>query len=229
MNENRTNEEEGHPGQAELQEKTKEDRTPEHEPPAPPATAEEVQTPDVPPVPLTEEELREKGFTSSVPWEDEEPDCLGIACSDHRFRFQTLELLRRLGFTNPHMVQFPSGITLSLPLVAATGFLSKAADKFVERIIDSKGITDVICISHEHCGAYGLEKIKLLNFATRRFSGKSIRDIQIDHLRKAGRRLQTTLRGIRVRAFFADVVGADSGEQHVNFKEISLHRPGRKR
>lgn len=221
-----------------------EERTGAYQPAASFAAPEEVQTVASPQgmptehresasgkgeMPLTEDELRENGFTSSVPWKDEDPDCLVIACSDHRFQIQTLDLIHRLGFASPHIVQFPSGITLSLPLIAASGFLSRAADKLVERIIEAKDIKDILCIAHEDCGAYTSEKFKLLDFAIRRLSGKPIRDIQIEHLQKAARRLRHFLRGVTVRAFFADVVGGQESQQHVNFKEIHLHRPGRKR
>ena len=112
---------------------------------------------------------------------------------------------------------------LSLPLIATFGFLSKAVDRLLEKAVRHTGVTDIVCIAHEDCGGYKAEHVKLVDTAFRRAAGDSIRDLQIDHLRKAARRLQLGLRGTRVRAFYADVTEAAS-QQHVRFTEVSLER-----
>ena len=70
------------------------------------AAATAVVLPDEGPTRLpTEEELLASGYTSRLPYQDGEPDCFVIACSDHRFRQATVEFLRdALGFHAPHMV-----------------------------------------------------------------------------------------------------------------------------
>jgi len=176
---------------------------------------------------LTEEEIARKGFTSSYPWEDKQADCLVIACSDQRFRLQSLDFVKHLGFNNPHVIQFPSGLAAAHPLISVFGFLSKAVDKLLDKAIEATGAKDIICIAHEDCAAYKLEKVKLIDTTLRKFSGKSVRDIQFEHLQKAARRLQLALRGINVRTFYADVVESGS-ESHVNFKEIPLSSKKRK-
>jgi carbonic anhydrase len=110
-----------------------------------------------------------------------------------------------------------------LPLLAAFGFLSKAVDRIVEKALEATGVEHVICIAHEDCAGYKAENVRFLDTAVRKVTGGSIRDTQIAHLRKAARRLQLGLRGMTVRAFFADV--SDTADPRVTFKEIDItHR-----
>jgi hypothetical protein len=162
-------------------------------------------------------------FTSPTPYRDEKADCLVISCSDRRFRLHTIRLVKHLGFSRPEMIQIPGGIAVSLPLLAAFGFLSKAVDRILEKAVESTGVNEVICIAHEDCGGYRAENVKFLDTAVRRVTGDSVRDTQIGHLRKAARRLQMGLRQVTVRAFFADVQG-EGGEAQVIFEEIPLDR-----
>jgi hypothetical protein len=166
------------------------------------------------------EDLHGRGFTSSVEYRDRPADCVVVACSDQRFRLQTLELVRHLGFSNPQLIQIPGGLVVSLPLLAASGFLSKAVDRIVEKALEVSGVETVICVAHEDCGGYRAENVKFLDKAVRRLTGGSIRETQITHLRKAARRLQLGLRQTTVRAFFADVT-----EPRITFREIDItHR-----
>lgn len=173
--------------------------------------------------PLSNEDLAGRGFTSSVAYRDEPADCVLITCSDQRFRLQTLELVRHLGYARPHIIQIPGGLVVSLPLLAAFGFLSKAVDRIVEKALEATGVEDVICIAHEDCAGYKAENVRFLDAAVRKVTGGSIRDTQISHLRKAARRLQLGLRGMTVRAFFADV--SDTPSPQVTFQEVDItHR-----
>ena len=52
-------------------------------------------------------------FTSTIPFADDEPDCLVISCSDHRFREHVRELLAALGLKRPHLIAVPGGVLLS--------------------------------------------------------------------------------------------------------------------
>src|SRR5262245_30490813 len=158
-------------------------------------------------------------FSSQIPWEDSEPDCLIVCCSDHRFERQTRDLASHLNFKKPHVLQFPSGAVLSLPLISSINFLSKAADRLIERVVEMKRVRDIILVAHHDCGAYKAERVPLLNNLIQRYTGKTIHDLQREHLMQAARRLRLGLRGVRVRAFFADVASAEN-QQLVRFTEV---------
>ena len=160
-------------------------------------------------------------FVSPTEWADNEPDCLVVSCSDHRFEEQTRELAHHLGFTRPHTIQLPSGPALTLTLVASFGFLSKAMDKIVEKAVEMKQATakEIICVAHHDCGGYKMiGKVSLLAFATRRLTGRSIYDLQREHLAKAARQIARATH-MPVRAFFADVVDEADGKR-VRFTEV---------
>jgi len=53
----------------------------------------------------------------------------------------------------------------------------------------------------------------------KQFTGKTVHDLQCEHLSQAARRLHLGLRGVRVRTFFANVV-AEGNESRVRFEEI---------
>jgi hypothetical protein len=192
-------------------------------PESPPVAPEPAAPASEPAAPPPGDQLAGEGASSAIPYEDHAADCVVICCSDHRFREPSLELVRRLGFSHPHMIQIPGGVAISLPLIAAVGFLSKAVDKLMEKAIRHTGVNDVICIAHEDCGGYKAENVKLIDTVVRKATGESVRDMQIEHLRKACRRLQLGLRGMTVRAFFADVV-EEGPSPHVSFREVSLDR-----
>ena len=158
------------------------------------------------------------GFVSQVAWLDTPPDCLVICCSDHRFEQQTRDLVRQLGFKQPHVVQLPSGATMTLPLVSAFGFMSKAVDKIVEGVVDMKHLDVVLCVGHSECGAYKAAKHPLIGTALK-FYGKTVVELQHSHLAQAAKRMRHVLRGVTVRAFFADVI-SEGGVKKVKFEEV---------
>ena len=162
-----------------------------------------------------------ESFTSELAWQNTEPDCLVICCSDHRFERQTRDLAAHLNFRNPHVLQIPSGAALSLPLISSINFLSKAADRIIERVVEMKRVRNILLVAHHDCGAYKAERVSLLTNLVQRYSGKAIHDLQRDHLAQAARRLRLGLRGVQVRAFFADVVG-EGDRSRVRFTEVSV-------
>ncbi len=177
--------------------------------------------PSVPVTPPSEEELRASGFTSSVPFQDDEPDCLVIACSDHRFREQVREFLAGIGLRRPHLITVPGGVLLSSPLLSAVPYLSKTLDHIVERIIETKGLHEIVCIGHEDCGVYKAGKNKLVDLAVHRLAGRSMTELHLEHLSKTARRLRQTLPRVRVRAFLAEVVPAGA-ERQVRFRQTEV-------
>jgi hypothetical protein len=164
------------------------------------------------------------GFTSGIPWENAPADCLVVCCSDPRFERQTDDFLGSLGYKQPHKLQVPTGPALLHPLVSALGFLSKAADTIVEKAVQVTGARDVICIAHQHCLAYNAGGIKLVNLAFKALAGAGPHETQVEHLRKAGRRLEQTVSGIRVKAFFAEVVENGEGKSFVRFRPVPLKK-----
>lgn len=155
-------------------------------------------------------------FTSTLPFIDRPADCIVIACSDHRFRVQIDELIEYLGFKVPHFIKFPAGPVLAHPLVASMGFLTKAVDALLEKAIEAAGVKHVICITHEGCSAY--RSGKLLGIVTNQLTGKSMRDLQEQHLRKTASRLERAFRGIDVKAFIAEV----ENDNAVHFHNIAV-------
>lgn len=182
---------------------------------------EEVQTDKS----FTPAEL-ERGFISSVSFEDVDASCLVICCSDHRFRRQTIEFLRRLGYDYPHVISLPGSVAVIHSLAAAIGFLSKAVNRLVDKAVELTGVTEIICIAHEDCGGYKAGRVKLIGKFSRRLAGGSIQEIQLEHLEKAARSIELST-GVNVRTFFAGIV--DSGEnRRVLFKEIQRRRRSRR-
>ena len=171
------------------------------------------------PAPVVHE--RSQGnFVSEIPWYNEEPDCFVICCSDHRFEQQVRDLIRHLGFERPHIVQVPSGVTLTLPLTSSFGFLSKAIDKVIDGVIEMKKVKTMICIGHQDCGAYKMTgKNSLINTVVRYATGKSVVELQHKHLSQAAHRIRLSFHVLKVRVFFASVVG-EGEKRHVEFEEI---------
>ena len=176
----------------------------------------EVSHPE--PTHLTEEDLAQHGYTSSIPWVNAKADCLVVSCSDHRFEDQTRDfLIHGMGFQNPHVLQWPSGVTIASGLAVLTGSLPKAFDILFQKALKVTHATTLILVAHEDCGAY--KDDDLVNRVARKFTGKTVKEIQTMHLKEAVRSLRPTLRGITVRAFYADVIQEGDIEK-VNFKEV---------
>lgn len=157
------------------------------------------------------------GFTCTIPFEDAGADCLVICCSDQRFTHANLEFLGAMGFEHPHMVRFPAGLVAAHPLISSLSMISKGLDKLLDKAVKAAGVKEVICIAHEDCAAYKLEDLGLLSNLVKRGTGKDIRGMQMQHLANAAKRLRVALPGVRVRAYFAEVL-EDQGK--VRFKEI---------
>jgi len=160
------------------------------------------------------------GYTSSIPWKDTEADCVVICCSDSRFEQQNEDFVKSLGFSQPHFMQVPSGVAVFASLVAAAGFLHKGMGLLLKKAIELTGVRTVICIGHDDCGGYRAGKLRIVQAVARRLADKPVREIQHDHLRKAGRTIARQLgRNIEVRAFYADLVRGDAGA-HVKYVHV---------
>src|SRR3989338_10854746 len=162
-------------------------------------------------------------FVGSAAWKDSHPDCLLICCSDHRYEGSVRELANHLGFSHPHVIQFPGGASLVAPLAATLVFLPKAIETLVERAVTMKGFTNIVIVGHQDCGAYKESSKPIidraLKFLTR---GKSVHDLQLEHLLKAARQIKLASRNASVKVFFAEIVG--DGEQHIKFSEVPMKK-----
>jgi hypothetical protein len=167
-------------------------------------------------------------FTSSIPWTDTAADCVVVCCSDPRFEQQNEDFVKALGFSQPHFMQIPSGVAVFASLVAAAGFLHKGMGLLLKKAIDLTGVETVVCIGHEDCGGYKVGKFKIVQAVSQRLADKPVREIQFDHLNKAGRTISRQLgRGIDVRVYYADVVQNASGDQ-VKYSPVCRWSGGRR-
>jgi carbonic anhydrase len=166
----------------------------------------------------------DREFTSTVPWEDTDADCVVICCSDPRFEQQNEELVNSLGFSQPHFIQIPAGLAVFTSLVAAASFLHKGMGLLLKKAIERTGAETVIGIGHEDCGGYQAGKHQVVQAVARRLSGKPVREIQLDHLKKAGRTISRQLGDeVDVRVFYADVVKQADGDR-VKFSAVDWGR-----
>ncbi len=157
-------------------------------------------------------------FTSSIPIMTEATDCIAFSCSDGRFDESNRELLQHLGYTHPHIIQVPGGPSLLHSMVAVINILPKAMELLIGKAVDLTNVTEFVCIAHEDCGAYKAGKVRLIAEFARRLADKSIREVQIEHLRKAGHELELRLHG-DVRLFYADIIEKD-GHDYPRYSEI---------
>ena len=157
-------------------------------------------------------------FTSSTPIMTEATDCIVFSCSDGRFDESNRELMKSLGYKHPHFIQVPGGPSLLHSMVAVINVLPKAMEMLIGKAVDLTNVTEFVCIAHEDCGAYKAGKIRLIAEIARRFADKPIREVQIEHLEKAGRELELRLHG-DVRLFYADIVEKD-GHDYPQYSEI---------
>ena len=99
----------------------------------------------------------------------------------------------------------------------------------LKKAIDLTGAETVICIGHEDCGGYKAGKYQIVQAVSRRLAGKPVRDIQHDHLRKAGKTISRQFGGnVEVRVFYADVVQERKGDR-VKFVHVETFGTKRKR
>lgn len=172
---------------------------------------------------MSEETLDSTGFASTIPWEDQTADCLVICCSDHRFRSQNIEFIKRLGYRCPHVISLPSGVGIAHGRAAASEFLPKAVKRLLAKAAELTGASDLICIAHEDCGGYRSGRVKLIGKVSRRLTHKSIGEIQREHLQAAARSIRHSLPDTNVRTFYAELF-EEGGETRVRYKEIALPR-----
>jgi hypothetical protein len=192
------------------------------------ATASPTQARVEETVPLNEEQI-EAGFVSEIPWEDEAADCVVICCSDPSFEKQNEDFVKALGFSQPHRMQIPSGVAVFASLVAAANFLHKGMGLLLKKAIDLTGVETVICIGHEDCGGYKSGKHRIVQAVSRRLAGKPLREVQHDHLRKAGKTISRQFGGdVEVRVFYADVVQEQAGDR-VKYVHVATFGSGRRR
>ena len=177
---------------------------------------------------LTEREI-EQGYTSRIPWADTPADCVVVCCSDPRFEKQNEDFVRALGFSQPHFMQIPSGVAVFASLVAAAGFLHKGMGLLLKKAIDLTGVDTVICIGHEDCGGYRAGKYDIVQAVSKRLARKPVREIQHDHLRKAGKTISRQLGdAVEIRVFYADLVQR-RGADNVNYVHVETWGRGGRR
>jgi len=177
--------------------------------------------------PLTEQQVLE-GYTSPTPWKNDEADCVVICCSDQCFTKQSEDFIDALGYSHPYFLQIPSGVAVFASLVAAANFLHKGMGLLLKKAIDLTGAETVICIGHEDCGGYKAGKYQIVQAVSRRLAGKPVREIQHEHLRKAGKTISRQFGGnVEVRVFYADVVQVQEGDR-VKFVHVETFGAKRK-
>lgn len=172
--------------------------------------------------PIDASTIDRDGFTSTIRWDGRLADVVVLTCSSEKFRDQTREFIAALGFTNPHIIQVPGGVAMFHGLAVVRGIVAKAMELFLDKAIDLVHVREVVCIAHVNCGAYKAGRIALVGDLTRRLSGKSLIEVQQEHLIKAARDVQSRLgRDIKVRAFFASIDNS-SNSARVHFHPIDF-------
>lgn len=187
---------------------------------APPTTRTVVSPPRTVTDPAS---ISRDGFTSSIPWDSALADVVVICCSSEQFDAQNREFVAALGFKRPHFLQVPSGPAVFHGMIAVRGILAKGMELLLDKALDVVPVQNVICIAHARCGGYQSGKVAILGSLTRRLTGLDLKQVQLEHLRKAARELQHRLgRERTVRAFYADVINV-GGEELVHFQPIALN------
>jgi hypothetical protein len=182
--------------------------------PAPSAAATTV-------MPIAAAAEAREGYTCPTPWSGELADVVVICCSSEKYERQNQEFVAALGYRMPHFIQVPGGPAVLYGLAAIKGYLAKALGLFVEKAVDLLDSKDVICIAHEGCGAYKSSRVSVLGDLTRRLSGKDMKDVQLEHLRKSCRELQAQLgRGVEVVAFYASII--EGGQKRIRYEPVDF-------
>ena len=191
--------------------------------------SEPKQSPETPPEPPTATpreippviEVGKGQFLTTIPFHDGEVDCLVFSCSDHRYRFHFEALVAGLGYEDPHFIAIPGGATLIHPLVAHLGHVARGIEDLLLTVAGRFSRKPMIIIEHDDCGIYDEDRYGLAGKLVTRATGKSIAQMQKENLRKVARRLRH-LHKTEIRAFFAQVVDGDDGQQHVRFEEVTF-------
>jgi hypothetical protein len=156
-----------------------------------------------PPGPSCPASSGEAVFRSTIPFAAEtQADALVIACNSFLYLHQTLEFVQKgLGVDQYDLVAVPGGVQwLALPEVLPKH--SRVARWAVEFLVRKHSLRRVIGIAHQGCSAYADDGTlaSLAHLAT----GKSVREHQFEHLRRAGQDLAAALR-VGVELFYASV------------------------
>ena len=190
-----------------------EERTPPVAP-KPPASAPPPPIPTTIPATVVTTTAAKDGFTCPTPFSPVPADVVVVCCSSEKFELQNQEFIKALGYRMPHFIQVPGGPASLYGLAAISGFLTKAMGAFVDKAVDLVGVTTVVLIAHEDCGAYKAGRISILGQLTRRLTGQGMKEAQTEHLQKAARELQARLgHAVEVQAFYGSIVPSGSQRQ----------------
>jgi hypothetical protein len=136
-----------------------------------------------------------------------------IACSDGRWRSQTLDFVTNELRLDPHfhMVEVPGGVeplTLLDLVPKDFNFLRRRVDMLVQL----HRIRRIILIAHEECGWYRQRKIGPI--------GADIKSRQIADLRHVRARARDLFGDVAVETYYARLE-RDGGSSHVVFETIA--------
>lgn len=160
------------------------------------------------------------GFTCPTAWSSDRADVVIICCSSEQYELQHQELIHALGYRMPHFIQVPGGPAVFSALAAVKGFLGKAMGTYVDKAVELLKVIEVVLIAHEECGAYKPGRVAVIAELGRRMSGKSLKDVQIEHLQKAARELRARLgANINVHSFYGHRAPAGQA-QLIRFEPI---------
>jgi hypothetical protein len=148
-------------------------------------------------------------FESTVPWHAEHADKLVIHCSDSRYHTHIDEFLRtRLKIGAYDRLVVPGGPQFFL----AASYLPKfewAGRRWARYLARRHGIREIFCITHEDCGWY--KEVTIGPFTL-----SSLKNRQLDDLRKVRGVLQEMFPEVPVRLFYAH----PSPKGHVEFVDV---------
>lgn len=158
-------------------------------------------------------------FTSALPFADARCDALVIACLDRRFRAQTEEFLKdHLKLENPTIMALPGG---SAPLVPLVGLTQKFLKGWLDFVVEAINVQRVICVAHNDCVTYqDLSDNRILNAFFQSAMGKSVKELQLDHLRRAKITFMTWFPGASVELYYADARPHEDGSKRVVFAKV---------
>ncbi|MEN6319195.1 MAG: carbonic anhydrase [Syntrophaceae bacterium] len=139
---------------------------------------------------------------------DEKAEALVIHCSDHRFQAHIDDFLHNnLGFITYDRLAIPGGPQFFFTPAHIPKF-EWAGKRWTQFLAEKHGLKEIICIAHEDCGWY--KNFEILGFKL------SLKDLQLNDLRKTENAIQEMLPGTKVRLFFAGIK-----DETVNFTEIT--------
>lgn len=154
-------------------------------------------------------------FTASTPFDARKSDTLVIYCADGRFRPQTQEFLtEQLKLDRPITITVPGGVSIFMPLV---GFAHKVAKVWLDAFADHT--RRIVLIAHEDCAAYRAEH-RILQTMVTQIAGKSVQDLQRQHLAAALHTLRAWYPNAAIEAYYAAVVDGTDETRRVAFTTV---------